>query len=209
MQSRYGERNKKRRQNLFLNGLIAVVFILILVVGANLLLGPTPDKANSDAATSNENNDHTNSNENDSIEVAVEENDEEGSEADDESLEKDEEENEDEEKNEDGYQFKGGGPEGPWEPIGTKQTGEHVSVYEKGTVDWEEKEMAIAYGAGLLEQLHEDNLIFWRIGNGGSPQKSIGRVSTKTERDKVYVVAIEWIDGKGWQPTSVEIEGQN
>src|SRR5690606_22960382 len=32
-----------------------------------------------------------------------------------------------------------------WEPVGTKQTGKHVSVYDKGSVDWNEKINAISY----------------------------------------------------------------
>jgi hypothetical protein len=87
-----------------------------------------------------------------------------------------------------------------WEPIGTKQTGEHVSLYDGKSVDWQEKISAISYATDLPE----DALIIWKIKNGGSPQKSIGIVSTKDKVEK-YRVYLEWIDGKGWKPVKMDV----
>ncbi|EMF45345.1 hypothetical protein B481_3202 [Planococcus halocryophilus Or1] len=36
-----------------------------------------------------------------------------------------------------------------WEPIGTDQKGEHVSVYQKDSQDWNEKVKAVSYATGL------------------------------------------------------------
>ncbi len=87
-----------------------------------------------------------------------------------------------------------------WEPIATEQTGEHVSVYDKKSVDWVEKEQAIAYATGLSA----DNMITWRIQNGGSPQKSVGIVSSMDKVEK-YRVYLEWVDGEGWKPERLDV----
>ncbi|WP_172369335.1 YrrS family protein [Sporosarcina jiandibaonis] len=87
-----------------------------------------------------------------------------------------------------------------WEPIGTTQTGEHVSLYDGKSADWHEKISAISYATNLPE----DALIIWRIKNGGSPQKSIGIVSTKDKAEK-YRVYLEWVDEKGWKPVKMDV----
>ena len=87
-----------------------------------------------------------------------------------------------------------------WKPIGTTQTGEHVSLYDGKSVDWEEKKQAIAYATGLPS----DSMIFWKIKNGGGPQKSIGIVSSRDSKEK-YRVYLEWIDGQGWKPVKMDI----
>lgn len=87
-----------------------------------------------------------------------------------------------------------------WEPIGTSQTGKHVSVYEKGTVDWQEKVSAISYATGLAE----DDMYVMMIQNGGGPQKSIGTVTSK-DQSKKYRVHLEWVDGEGWKPTKMDV----
>ena len=207
MQSRYKQRHRKRRQNLFLNSLIAIVFVLILLVGANTFFGPSSQQTESTQEDRSTNDDPSlEASANLSNQGSAENNDNDQS-PESESEEKNENESTEEENDEstdanDSYRFVGGGPDGPWEPIGTKQNGEHVSIYKKGTLDWKEKELAIAYGAGLLNE----ETIYWWIGNGGSPQRSIGRVSSKVNPDKIYVVTIEWVDGKGWKPIDVEVQ---
>ncbi|MFJ8063085.1 YrrS family protein [Psychrobacillus sp. NPDC096426] len=86
-----------------------------------------------------------------------------------------------------------------WEPIGTTQTGEHVSSYDKSSVDWAEKVEALAYGAGL----DSSNMYVKFLGNGGSPQKSIGTVTSKDGKE-IYRIHLEWVDGQGWKPTKRE-----
>ncbi|MFS0575297.1 DUF1510 family protein [Sporosarcina sp. 179-K 3D1 HS] len=87
-----------------------------------------------------------------------------------------------------------------WKPIGTSQTGNHVSLYDGESVDWQEKKQAIAYSTGIPEE----SLIYWKIKNGGSPQKSIGIVSTK-DKSKKYQVHLEWVDGAGWKPVKMDV----
>ena len=87
-----------------------------------------------------------------------------------------------------------------WEPVGTKQKGEHVSVYEKGSADWNEKIKAISYATGLAE----GDMYIMMIKNGGGPQKSIGVVQSK-DQSKKYRVHMEWVDGKGWSPVKLDV----
>lgn len=87
-----------------------------------------------------------------------------------------------------------------WEPIPTAQEGEHVSLYDGSSVDWQEKIQALSYATGLTE----DNMTIWKLKNGGSPQKSIGIVSSKDTSEK-YRVYLEWVDGTGWQPTEMDV----
>lgn len=87
-----------------------------------------------------------------------------------------------------------------WEPIGTTQTGEHVSLYDGNSVDWEEKKQALAYATDLPL----DSMEFWKIKNGGSPQHSIGVVSSADKSEK-YRVYLEWVDGQGWKPVKMDV----
>lgn len=87
-----------------------------------------------------------------------------------------------------------------WQPIGTTQTGEHASQYDRASVDWVEKQQALAYATGLSQ----DSMIFWKIKNGGGPQKSVGIVSSTNKAEK-YRVYLEWVDGEGWKPVKMDV----
>lgn len=87
-----------------------------------------------------------------------------------------------------------------WEPIGTVQTGPHESKYDGVSDDWKEKKKAIAYAT----MIDEDDLIYWKIKNGGSIHHSIGIVSTFDE-SKMYQVYLEWVDNEGWKPVKLEV----
>lgn len=87
-----------------------------------------------------------------------------------------------------------------WEPVGTSQSGNHVSVYDKGSVDWNEKIKAISYATGL----GEGNMYIMMIKNGGGPQKSIGVVQSKDQSQK-YRVHLEWVDSEGWKPVKMDV----
>lgn len=87
-----------------------------------------------------------------------------------------------------------------WEPIGTTQSGEHVSLYDGDSVDWKEKEQALLYATGLTEE----DVIFWKIKNGGSHQQSVGIVSSKDQVEK-YRVHLEWVDKEGWKPVRLDV----
>lgn len=87
-----------------------------------------------------------------------------------------------------------------WEPVGTSQSGEHVSVYDTNSVDWQEKLEAITYATGLAE----GDMYVMHIGNGGGPQKSIGTVQSK-DMSKKYRVHLEWVEKEGWKPVKMDI----
>lgn len=87
-----------------------------------------------------------------------------------------------------------------WEPVGTKQKGDHVSVYQKDSVDWNEKVNAVSYATGL----DANNMYVMMIKNGGGPQKSIATVQSKDESQK-YRVHMEWVDGEGWKPVKMDV----
>lgn len=87
-----------------------------------------------------------------------------------------------------------------WEPIATKQTGKHVSSYEQNSVDLNEKKEAFSYATGI----DTDSLIFWKINNGGSADKSVAIVSTHDKSEK-YRIYIEWIEEQGWKPVKVDV----
>lgn len=86
-----------------------------------------------------------------------------------------------------------------WKVTPTKQTGEHVSAYEKGDPDYEEKLETFRQAV----QLDENDIIFWSVKNGGSADSSVAVVSTsdKTENYRIY---IEWLQNEGWKPVKVE-----
>ncbi|QHE53073.1 YrrS family protein [Pontibacillus sp. HMF3514] len=91
-----------------------------------------------------------------------------------------------------------------WDPVGTKQEGNHVATYDMDSQDWAEMEKAVRLGADL----QEGNSIIWHIGNGGSPQKAIGTITNKAQTE-TYRVYIQWVEDKGWKPTKVEVLKEN
>lgn len=86
-----------------------------------------------------------------------------------------------------------------WTVIPTNQTGTHVSSFEKGNIDYEEKLQAIRSAV----QLEEDNIIYWSVRNNGSPDTAISIISSKDKSEK-YRVSIQWIENEGWKPVKVE-----
>jgi Domain of unknown function (DUF1510) len=205
--------------------MIAIVLLLIVVVGGTIVLGGGDEKATTDAPKSSETKDADSSDkatkEKDNS-VSMDEKDDSKNKADDEQ--KDEDKKKDEQKKdessdedqdsvaldgEDQSKMKVEESDDPnvvktmvhpdWKPIGTEQTGEHVSVYDEGTVDWQEKIKATSYATGIPEG---NMTVWWMEGNGG-PQKSMATVTAKDTKTP-YRVYLQWVDGKGWQPTKVQ-----
>ncbi|SOC20674.1 uncharacterized protein DUF1510 [Ureibacillus xyleni] len=88
-----------------------------------------------------------------------------------------------------------------WQATPTKQTGEHVSAYEEGHIDYEEKKETFRNAVGL----GEDEIIFWSVKNNGNANSSVAVVSSNdSNRSNKYRVYIEWIDNEGWKPVKVE-----
>ncbi|WP_164667817.1 YrrS family protein [Virgibacillus doumboii] len=204
-----------------------MIFALILIVGANIVFGgnnTAEDEQNSNADGSGNNNqeevtitddennekqsDSTTSNEKDSggqgegesgknenaiDRLEVEESDESENDENNDDTENDQRDNESNKDEE------GPNPDKVGEPIGTSQTGEHTSSYERGSVDWNEKIKAIKMATGL-----DDGMTLWRLENGGGPQKAVGKVSPEGVQDWMYVVNLQWVDQKGWKVTSVD-----
>lgn len=87
-----------------------------------------------------------------------------------------------------------------WPAYPTEQTGAHVSTFEKGHIDYEEKLKAIF---SVLD-IDQQNSIVWRVGNNGNAQSAIATVHSK-DKEKIYRVSIEWIDNEGWKPIQYEV----
>jgi cytoskeletal protein RodZ len=85
-----------------------------------------------------------------------------------------------------------------WEPIGTTQTGEHVTDYSDGSADRNEIKQAIAAVTGISA----DNMIEWWIGNAGDQQ--VTATVSDTQKKTIARVQLNWVDGEGWQVTLVE-----
>lgn len=230
--SRVRRNRKNGKANKLLNWMIAIVVLLIVIVGVRIVVSDsnaekseanvtetTPDGVIDENDGVNDNKE-TESKKDEEKEDSKDEEKESTEDDDaikegtvkDESVDEDDQEKEDtnkkEEKKEDTVTYSASDDavvdetisNTSWEPIGTSQQGNHVSVYDGKSKDWQEKEKALSYATGLS---HED-MIFWKIKNGGSPQKSIGIVSSKDKSAK-YRVYLEWVDGEGWKPTQMDV----
>ncbi|MFC5604014.1 YrrS family protein [Sporosarcina koreensis] len=221
--SRVNRKKMRNRSNQLLNIMIGLVVLLIIIVGASIIVGNNGDDGKesvsgleeADNAGSKENESHSEENNSDPSDEGKEssesgnDNDKgqstSGSEGTGGSDNSDEEANEDEPgkvtivpDNDDIVMETV--IDTAWQPIGTSQTGVHESKYDGVSVDWNEKKKAISYATGHSEE----ELIFWKIKNGGGPQKSVGIASTR-DKSKKYRVFLEWVDGKGWQPVQMDI----
>ena len=212
---------KDKKVNKVYNILISVVVLLIIAVGAFIFMGndeePVSQNANSNSESTqsaNTNKEETNQAGNDEAANDDEEqsteaekdqsNEQDGDSSDGEDSSKSEEDKETVESEKVEEEATDGNVEEAysdpsWKPVGTEQSGEHVTQYEKGSTDWNEMERAIAYGAGI----DQSNMTLWYLQNGGAPDKAIGTVSPK-DGSSTYRVYIQWVDGEGWKPTKVE-----
>lgn len=225
--SRVNRKKMRNKSNQLLNIMIGLVVVLIIIVGASIIIGNNDDDGKESALEeevlddAGSSTDETQETEDDSIseskdqngssETSEEESDDEGqssneSENDNGSDSSDEEAKDEEESGnvtivpDNDEIIKETVINPGWQPIGTVQTGVHESKYDGESVDWNEKKNAISYAVGHPEE----ELIFWKIKNGGGPQKSIGIASTKDKSEK-YRVYLEWVDGKGWKPVQMDI----
>ncbi|MCQ9208954.1 YrrS family protein [Granulicatella seriolae] len=83
-------------------------------------------------------------------------------------------------------------------PVGTAQTGEHVTNYEDGSQD--RIEIKKAYLAALGNRVTADTVFENWIGNGGDNR--VEATVTDTRSGNKYIVFMQWVDGKGWKPES-------
>lgn len=223
--SRMDRKKRHNKNNKFLNIMIGIVVVLILIVGATLIIGPK-DEDKKDIATDNTDVvDENNEDSEDETGLTLDDVDE-PDESDNQEAESDkgseddggtsssdtgssdepaDEEEEDQAGNvtivpNDEEIIEQSIIDSSWQPIGTDQSGEHVSQYDAESTDYNEKKRAIAYATGFSE----DELFYKRVKNGGGPQKSIGIVTTK-DGSKIFRVYIEWIDEKGWKPVKMDV----
>ncbi|MEK3995696.1 YrrS family protein [Psychrobacillus sp. FSL K6-2365] len=214
--TRLDQRNHKRKKNNILNILIGIVILLIIIVTVNLVTGDDEKES----ATTNIKNEQEENTENESKEQEKDKESEEvvgNSTGSTDSTSSSEETTSETEENEstETEETEGGTVttepsdetnvdsvviDSGWQPVGTEQSGNHVSSYDNSSVDWDEKVKALAYAANL----DTSNMYVKFIGNGGSPQKSIGTVTSK-DGSEIYRISLEWIDGEGWKPTKKEI----
>lgn len=224
--SRVNRKKMRNRSNRLLNIMIGLVVLLILIVGASIIVGNDNDgKENaSEEKVLDEAGSSADESEDEEFDSGAESEDEE------ESNEPRDEESDDvsqstlpsEEVDESGDNDDGSVDEEEqgtvtivpdnddiimetvinpgWQPIGTDQSGEHVSEYDSESIDYNEKKKAIAYATGFSE----DELFYKRVKNGGGPQKSIGIVTTK-DGSNIFRVYIDWIDGEGWKPVKMDV----
>ncbi|ANU12861.1 DUF1510 family protein [Planococcus halocryophilus] len=207
-------KKKKNRSNTILNIMIGLVFALILIIGVSMLFSGGNDQAKEpEAVVISPETDEQTSDSGDSEDNNKEQ--AEPTEEEKEAAKKAEEEKEKEKEKEKEEAIKGGtitreDSSDPiveetmintsWEPIGTDQKGEHVSVYQKDSQDWNEKVKAVSYATGL----DANDMYVMMIKNGGGPQKSVATVQSKDESEK-YRVHLEWVDGEGWKPVKMDV----
>ncbi len=221
--TRLDKRSKKKTNNI-LNIMIGVVVLLILIVGAAIFLsdGENKNTASNEVAqeepnkdtSSNDENSKDNAKKEEEQDNSINENESENNTSSNKDNEEDSSETEEksdeiasnaeekskleiEESDEPNVKKSIVHPE--WKPVGTQQTGEHVSQYDDSSIDWNEKVQALSYATGIPE----GNMTVWYIEGNGSPQKSIGTVSAK-DNSTVYRVYLQWVDGQGWKPTKMQ-----
>jgi len=208
-------RKKEQRFDRFLNWAIVVVVVCILVVGGYLLVSilNTPDQPAAEKQQTTQNNGSAKENDSAKDTESTKQNDDQVT-NDDETNNNDnnavteddqssENQDDDASKTDEGsYDTSDGGPSGPWNPIGTTQSEPHTKSYDMRSVDWKEQVKALSYATGIPE----DQMTVKWLGNGGAPDKSLGKVYAKQDSSKVYDVIIQWVPNQGWQPISVNVE---
>ncbi|MED3758972.1 DUF1510 family protein [Peribacillus frigoritolerans] len=227
MGSRFNQRDQKRKVNKIYNIAITIVSILIVIVAVSIFLsddGTETKKATTEPKQVAETEkgkvvdkpsgkeEETDSEKEDAVgdsEATEEDAEKEDSKATEEDPEEKAEDDADPEKAGDAelVEVEGSGDGNvastytseSWKPVGTEQSGEHTTSFEKGSVDWNEMSKAIASGAGI----DEGSMKLWWLQNGGSPTTAIGTVS-EGDNPKTFRVYIEWVDGSGWKPVKVE-----
>jgi cytoskeletal protein RodZ len=207
--SRSGNRAKRKKTNLVLNSLIIIVLLLIIFVAYNIFA------SGNDNATPKKESPKTEQKEtkHDDTQAGKKENNKKEDESSSEAVQEDEQQSEEaaatEQPDESQAVVTEGGSssnvlktiENPsWKPVGTTQSGEHTSVYDTNSVDWQEMLQAISYATGL----DGSNMTVYWLGRDKSTQNgSFATVASKDKQQK-YNVYLQWVDGEGWMPTRVE-----
>ncbi|MED0662626.1 YrrS family protein [Geobacillus thermodenitrificans] len=200
--TRFAARAKRRKINRWLNGAIAIVVLLIVVVAWNLLFSSSPSREETEAGAKTAQS--ANNAKRVEVETAAPTTEtEEPQQEDDEASTEEKDQDEDEAE-----VTETPGPPGSniekeivnpaWQPVGTTQSEPHETVFKKGSVDWKEMLDAVSYATGIAPE----EMIVWFIGNNG-PNKAVATISKK-DQTAHYKVYIEWVTNEGWKPTKVQ-----
>lgn len=200
---------KRQRADKILNISIGIVILLILLVGGQFIFGGNSEQpVGSDSLEeNNEEQLEENSNSSDPADTT---DTTDTTDSDDVADPIVEEEPENEPQSSDGASNEdsqsdtattdqGTSQQGQWEPIGTVQPEPFAAVYSKDHINWEEMTKAFQYATGL-----GDDIVLWRVGNGGNHESAVGVVADANTRTTPYQVRIEWVTNEGWKPVSVE-----
>lgn len=201
--TRYAKR-KKKKINMILNISIAVVLFLIGVLVYQLIFNQDEEVAVDETEVVEEVDEELDDEEMDEVIDEREDVIDEREEVVDRTPVTQEENNEQTDTENEPARQENSGQAGQWEPIGTVQQEPFVAVYEKDHVNWEEMTRALQVATGL-----GDDMIIWRIENGGDHQSAVGYVSTYEKQNTPYEVRIEWVTNRGWKPVSVNQLSEN
>jgi cytoskeletal protein RodZ len=215
--SRSGNRAKRKKTNIVLNGLIIVVLLLIIFVAYNIFatgndnaLQKNDTTKTEQKATEQKDTEEVTSNGDDNVTDSAAEEDEQSEETstqensetpDDATVPEDADKSQEVVTEGDGTNNVVRVTENPsWQPVGTSQTGEHTAVYDQSSVDWQEMLNAISYATGL----DKGNMtVYWLGRDKSTTNGSFSTVASKDNQQK-YNVYLQWVDGQGWKPTKVE-----
>ncbi|MFK4997618.1 YrrS family protein [Bacillus sp. N9] len=195
---RYERRAKRRKTNIILNTLIAIVIILIFIVAYNIFIAGDTNKEQTTPTSKTEKIEENKPDETKETPGKIERSNKPQQEADEQS-------NEtlsalvEEESDEPNVEKVIINPN--WQPIGTQQTAGHEPSSQRGSADWNEKVAAVSYAVNIPV----DQMTVWWLERGDDPEnQAIATVSARGAGSDVYRVHIEWIDGEGWKPTVVK-----
>ncbi|MDA1477369.1 YrrS family protein [Bacillus changyiensis] len=229
-ESRFENRDKRRKANLVLNILIGVVLVLIVVVATSLLMNSPKEQAQQDDGSKNDTkqtteapaSDKKNQTSDEDVKDKAktdssdkEKNDSASDEKEksDSDSKKDKETASDDEKDKAKDPFEGakiteGGSSPNVEKTiinpDWKPVGTKQSGAHTATYDSSSQDWAEMLEAiSYATGVSKDNMTVIWVGNNGTPQDAKGTIQA-TDSGEKYQVAITWVDGKGWKPTKVE-----
>ncbi|MFV8826810.1 YrrS family protein [Alkalihalobacterium sp. APHAB7] len=185
--TRYDQR-KKRRLNRLLNVAIGIVAILIIYVAVKVFFTPSASEEVI-ADLEQEQQQEEQQEQSTETEQTIEN---------DRDIDSTQEEVENEELREEEEDAEEELSDGEWQPIGTVQSEPFQINFSKDHVNWKEMTHAIQYATGLY-----DDIIIWRIENGGDSMSAVGTVSDAANKNTPYRVRIEWVTERGWKPVEV------
>ncbi|WP_078552702.1 YrrS family protein [Bacillus alkalicellulosilyticus] len=189
-QTRYQQR-KKQKMNHFLNLAIIVVILLIIYFTYKMFFGPPPNQPVAEEQTEEV------TTETEVIEAEESEETEDAQtnhgEPEVPPLEEEQDNHAEQEEMEESFS------DGEWKPVGTVQETENFQAdFTRDSTNWNEMTKAILLATGLTEE----DMIIWRLGNGGNLQSAVGTVSDGQNQNTPYQVRLEWTN-QGWLPVEV------